>query len=69
MSLSTKQEAGLKRMPRIETKLTKSKDGKQLLHKTIITNIKPVAYYKAVVENAEQLQVDDMDMDQIAAEA
>lgn len=34
--------------PIVETQLSKSKDGKYLIHKTIITDIKPVKYYKTV---------------------
>jgi len=36
--------------PAIETKVLKSKDGKYLLHKTIITDIRPVQYFEKVME-------------------
>ena len=36
--------------PIVETKISTSKDGKYLIHKTIITDIKPVNYYKAVLK-------------------
>ena len=36
--------------PVVETQVTKSKDGKYLIHRTIITDIKPVTYYKKVFE-------------------
>lgn len=51
MGLTNKREEQLKKMPLVEAKVTKSKDGKYMVHKTIITHIKPVEYYKAVMDN------------------
>jgi hypothetical protein len=51
MGLSEKKEEQLRKMPQIETKIFKSKDGKLLINKTIITAIKPVAYYEAVISS------------------
>jgi len=34
----------------IETSICKSKDGKWLMYKTIITDIKPVAYFEKVLK-------------------
>ncbi|MDP3699248.1 MAG: hypothetical protein Q8R47_06725 [Nanoarchaeota archaeon] len=39
--------------PIVETQISKSKDGKYLIHKTIITDIKPVKYYEKVMESKE----------------
>lgn len=36
--------------PIVETKLSKSKDGKYVIHRTIITDIKPLKYYIAMIE-------------------
>ena len=49
MTFGEKREQVLKNMPIIETRVSKSKDGKYLLHKTTITHIKPVGYYDAVL--------------------
>lgn len=38
-------------LPVIETKITKSRDGKWLIHKTVITDIKPVSYYEKILES------------------
>jgi len=47
----TEQNRGIpKRPPLIETKISKSKDGKWLIHRTIITDIKSVAYFEQVLE-------------------
>jgi hypothetical protein len=43
--------------PIIETKITKSKDGKWVIHKTIITDIKSANYYKAILEG--QLKIEE----------
>lgn len=53
MGLATKTEERLKKMPKIESFITKSKDGKFIIHRTVITNIKPTEYYKAVVKGKE----------------
>ena len=37
--------------PIVETQISKSKDGKYLLHVTKITDIKPIGYYAKVLGN------------------
>ena len=37
--------------PIVETQITKSKDGKYVLHITKIVDIKPTGYYQKVLEN------------------
>jgi hypothetical protein len=39
----------LNRQPIIETVISKSKDGRWVIHKTVITDIKPLSYFKKVV--------------------
>ncbi|MBU0460654.1 MAG: hypothetical protein KJ771_07665 [Nanoarchaeota archaeon] len=39
--------------PIVETQVMKNKDGKYVIHKTIITDIKPVKYYEKVFESKE----------------
>ncbi|MFH1590477.1 MAG: hypothetical protein ABIC95_00980 [archaeon] len=51
MGLSDKKEDQLRKMPIVETRIQKSKDGKYMVHKTMITDIKPVEYYKVVMES------------------
>ncbi len=43
----------LTKMPIIETKIVKSKDGKYIVHKTEIVDIKPVEYWDKVLEEKE----------------
>lgn len=46
----------MKKMPIIESRVRRSKDGKFLVHKTEITTIKPIQYYETVLEDAQQAQ-------------
>ncbi len=43
----------LNKQPVVETTLAQSADGKWIIHKTIITDIKPVSYMKKVMERKE----------------
>lgn len=47
--LSKSKIQQLMKQPIIETKIGKSKDGKYIIVKTIITDIKPILYYKKVI--------------------
>ena len=54
MEFSEKRLEQIKNMPIVESRIAKSKDGKFVMHKTIITDIKPVKYYEAVMEKAPE---------------
>ena len=54
MEFSEKRLEQIKNMPIVESKVSKSKDGKFVIHKTIITDIKPTTYYDAVLEKAQE---------------
>ena len=43
-----------KQQPIVETQLSMSRDKKYAIHKTIITDIKPVGYYRKVMESTGQ---------------
>jgi len=47
--LSNHKIEQLSRQPVLETQVVKSQDGKWIVHKTIITDIKPVAYFVKVL--------------------
>ncbi|MFT4250430.1 MAG: hypothetical protein ACMXYD_03650 [Candidatus Woesearchaeota archaeon] len=51
MGLSNKKEEQLKKQPKIESKVYKSKTGKYIVYQTIITETKPVEYLQAVLDN------------------
>jgi hypothetical protein len=71
MGLSAKKEAHLKKMPIIESKITTSKNGRFLIHRTIITHIMPSDYYRAVLSNAVKVteeELSDKDIENIIKE-
>ena len=51
MGLTNKKEEQLKKMPLVESRFSKSKDGRYVVHKTIITTIRPVSYFEKVIES------------------
>ena len=54
MGLTNKKEDQLRKMPIVQARVFKSKSGRFLVHKTIITDIKPVDYYKTVFDGPGQ---------------
>jgi len=46
-----KSEDRKRNEPIIETQISKSKDGRWVIHKTIITDIKPVTYFEQVIKS------------------
>lgn len=65
MGLSNKREEHLKKMPIIENKITTSKDGRFLIHRTIITHIMPTDYYRAVLANSIKVTEEELTDDDI----
>ena len=57
MILSEKKLKSLREMPYLETKVSKSKDGKWIINQTTITQIRPTAYFEAIIENAGEEEV------------
>jgi hypothetical protein len=55
MGLSNQKEEQLRKMPLVEFKVMKSKDGKYIVHKTTITDIKPLNYYKKVIDSSDDI--------------
>ena len=47
-------EKNFKNGPIVESQVGKSKDGKYIIHRTTITDIKPKLYYERVMENKEE---------------
>lgn len=59
MGLTNKKEEQLKKMPLIQNVIRKSKDGRYLIHKIVITTIRPMAYYKAIMDNSVVVEEED----------
>ena len=67
MGLTNKRETHLKKMPIIESKITASKNGRFLIHRTIITHIMPSDYYRAILANAVKVTEEELSDDEISA--
>lgn len=67
MGLTTKKEEQLKQMPLIRTRITKTKDGKLVVHRTEIVDVKPAAYYEAVLRSSEATNEESESLDAITA--
>ena len=65
MGLTQKREEHLKKMPIIESKITTSKNGRFLIHRTIITHIMPTDYYRAVLANTVKVEEQDLSDNEI----
>jgi len=49
MELSAVKIQQLNKQPIVESSVARSEDGKWLIHKTVITDIKPVSYFEKVM--------------------
>ena len=59
--IGPKKEQELKRMPRIESRIFRSKNGRFIIQKTVISSIRPVEYYQKVLEAKEMVSMEDFD--------
>jgi len=51
MVIGKKKLDQLKKMPLIESKVFKTPDNKFLVHRTILSFVKPVEYFQAIIDN------------------
>ena len=49
----TKKTEQLKKMPLIQTRIRRLKDSNLILHQTIISDLRPMEYYEAVVDRSD----------------
>jgi len=54
VSIGEKKLEQLKKMPMIESKVFKTPDERFIVHRTIISQVKPVEYYKAILDNQSE---------------
>jgi len=59
MGLTNKKEDQLRKMPIVQARIMKSKDGKYLIHRTEITTIRPMAYYETILHGKEEVEVSE----------
>ncbi len=66
MGLTNKKEEQLRKMPLIDTRFRKSKDGKYVIHTTSITTIRPTAYFEKIT--ASEGSVEDAEVQKTIAD-
>lgn len=54
MNLTNKKIEQLKKMPLIQTRIRRLKDSNLILHQTIISDLRPIEYYEAVVDKSNE---------------
>ncbi|MGV8163195.1 MAG: hypothetical protein ACP5N2_07735 [Candidatus Nanoarchaeia archaeon] len=65
MGLTNKKEEQLRKMPIVQARILKSKDGKYLIHRTEITTIRPMAYYEVILHDKEGKETAEVSEEEI----
>jgi hypothetical protein len=68
MGLSNRKEEELKRMPRIQSRIKTSKNGRYIIQQTVITNVKPIEYYNAILANTVKMTDEPLEDDELMVE-
>jgi len=68
MGLSSKKEEQLRKMPLIQSRIKASKNGKYIISQTVITSIKPIEYYNAVLANTVKVTEEPLEDDELMIE-
>lgn len=68
MGLTSKKEDQLRKMPLIQSRIKASKNGKYIISQTVITSIKPIEYYNAVLANTVKVTEEPLEDDELMIE-
>lgn len=68
MGLSNKKEQQLKKMPIIQSRIKASRNGRYIIQQTVITNVKPIEYYNAILANNVQVTEEPLGEDELMIE-
>jgi len=68
MGLTSKKEEQLRKMPLIQNRIKASKNGRYIIQQTVITSIKPVEYYNAVLANTVKVTDEPIGDDELMME-
>ena len=68
MGLTNRKEEQLKKMPLIQSKIKVSRNGRYIIHQTVITNVKPIEYYNAVLANNVKVSEEPLGEDELMIE-
>ena len=68
MGLTNKKEEQLRQMPIIQNRIKTSKNGRFMIQQTIITSVKPIEYYRAVLANSVKVSEEPLEDDELMIE-
>ncbi|MFH0870336.1 MAG: hypothetical protein V1866_04745 [archaeon] len=68
MGLSSKKEDQLRKMPIIQSRMKTSKNGRYIIQQTVITNVKPIEYYQAILANTVKVTEEPLEEDELMIE-
>ena len=68
MGLSNKKEEQLRKMPLIQSRIKASKNGRYIIQQTVITSIKPIEYYNAILANTVKVTEEPIGDDELMIE-
>ena len=68
MGLTYKKEQQLRKMPLIQSRIKVSKNGRYIIHQTVLTNIKPIEYYNAILANSVKVTDEPLGEDELMIE-
>jgi hypothetical protein len=68
MGLSSKKEEQLRRMPLVQSRIKASRNGRYIIQQTVITSIKPIEYYNAILANTVKVTDEPLGDDELMIE-
>ena len=68
MGLSNRKEQQLKKMPIIQSRIKASRNGRYIIQQTVITNVKPIEYYTAILANNVKVTEEPLGEDELMIE-
>ncbi|KYK24384.1 hypothetical protein AYK26_06810 [Euryarchaeota archaeon SM23-78] len=68
MGLTYKKEQQLRRMPIIQSRIKASRNGRYIIQQTVITNVKPIEYYNAILANTVKVTDEPLGEDELMFE-
>ncbi|MBW2990321.1 hypothetical protein KY348_01305 [Candidatus Woesearchaeota archaeon] len=68
MGLTYKKEQQLRKMPVIQSRIKASRNGRYIIQQTVITNVKPIEYYNAILANTVKVTDEPLGEDELMFE-
>ena len=68
MGLTYKKEKQLRKMPIIQGRIKASRNGRYIIQQTVITNVKPIEYYNAILANTVKVTDEPLGDDELMIE-